>query len=221
MMYFYQTELQKQSELLPTQLDFLQVAKQRELPLTKKENNLLYTLEAGERGEQAAINFLRDFGRDHWTVMRNLWIDYSNPYESDILLFTKKQPYVLEVKNYYGNFIYDNGVCTLEGKKLTNNPVFQAQSAHTNLQGISNEVAPSLQAEGALILIGEHNDVELRSEVPDIKVKLRNQFRNYIQNILAEERNHRGVFPGYNSIDYTIRGLRNSSTISANLLASK
>jgi hypothetical protein len=191
-MNFYQTELQKQISLLPTQLDFLRIAKQRGLPLTNKEENLLYTLEAGEYGEQTVINFLEKFGRDHWLVMRNLWLDYSNPYESDILLFTEHKPYVLEVKNYYGQFIYDNGVCTLEGKKLTNNPIFQTQSAHTNLQRITHEVNPSIQAEGALLLIGEHNEVELNSEIPDIKVKQRHQFRRYIRSIITEEMNHLG-----------------------------
>lgn len=191
-MHFYQTKLQKQEALLPTQLDFLRIAKQRGLPLTKKENNLLYTLEVGDRGEQTAINFLNKFGREHWTIMRNLWVDYSNPYENDILLFTKERPYVFEVKNYYGQFVYDHGICTLEGKKLTNNPIFQTQSAHTNLQGVSHEVDHSLQAEGALILIGEHNEMKINSEIPDIKVKMRHEFRQYIRHIITEETNHRG-----------------------------
>lgn len=196
MMDFYQTALQMEEELFPTLLDFLQIAKQRGLPLTQKEKTQLYTLNAGEIGEQMAINLLQEFGQKDWLVMRNLWIDYSSEYESDIILFTKHKPYLFEVKNYYGKFVYDNGICTIDGKKLDSNPIFQAQKAHTNLQKITHEVFPKIETEGALVFIGEHNEAKFNSEVREIKTKMRNQFRRYIQDIAVEEANH-----SFNSLD--------------------
>ncbi len=185
-MAIYQTNLSKTS-LIPTQLGFLRAANQRGLLKTTKEQRLYNNLDRGAQGEQYVKNMLEIYGRKHWVIVENVWLDYYGVYESDLILLTSAAPYVFEVKNYDGTFEYRENRCFINENKLKENCIQQAEKALMNLQDLCTEVDRSIIAKGALLMVGEHNDVHIRSEVDGIEVKIRPQLRNYIQEIAYME----------------------------------
>lgn len=185
-MYIYETKLSKNS-YVPTQLEFLRAANRRELLSTTQESHLYRNLEIGAQGEQFVMDMLKKYGREHWVVLRNLWMDCQGIYESDILLLTSHTPYVFEVKNYDGLFEYKDYRCYVNGNRLKENCIHQAQKGLINLQDICKGIDRSISAKGALLMVGEHNDVRIQSKVEEIELKTRYQIRNYIQEIAQQE----------------------------------
>ena len=188
-MQIYQTKLSKASPV-PTQLEFLQAADQRNLLKTKKELSLYHNLEAGNQGEEFVLDLLEKFGCKHWIVLRNLWLDHYGIYENDIVLLTSHAIYILEVKNYEGEFDYRNSRCYINGRKLKENCIHQAEKAWMNLREICHSIDQSIHIKGALLFVGEHNEVVIQSEVDGIEIVTRNTLRKFIQSIKKEEEFH-------------------------------
>ncbi len=188
-MQIYETHLTKTSQV-PAPLEFLQAAYRRGLLKTSKEIRLYRNLELGNQGEQYALGMLQTYGRKHWVVVRNLWLEHFGIYENDIVLLTNGAFYVLEVKNYEGHFEYKKGRCFINGKKLKENCIQQAEKALMNLQEICGKVDRSIRVKGALLFVGEHNEVQIVSEVDGIEVVTRSTFRQFIQRIAEEEDFH-------------------------------
>jgi ribosomal protein L37E len=186
-MSLYQTEFSKESNKLPSLLDFTRITHRRKLMNPKEGEYTLYRLEMGELGEQTVLDFIEKYGNKDWFVFRNVWMDYYGSYESDIILITKHAIYVFEVKNYDGAFEYEDGQCRINGNIYGSNCVFQAERALINLQNICRKISPSVPVKGALIFIGEHNQVTIHSKVNNIQIIMRNQLRNYIRQIAKDE----------------------------------
>ncbi|MEY8291801.1 nuclease-related domain-containing protein [Carnobacteriaceae bacterium 52-44] len=186
-MNLQQMEFSRDSNKLSSLLDFTRISHRRQLIDPKEGEYTLYRLEMGELGEQRVLNFIKKYGNKHWIVIRNLWMDYYGSYESDIILMTKHAIYVFEVKNYEGNFEYEDGQCRINGNLYGSNCVFQAERAHINLQNICRKISPSIPVKGALIFIGEHNQVSIHSKVNNIQIIMRNQLRDYIRQIAKDE----------------------------------
>lgn len=185
-MYIYETKLAKTSSV-PKQLEFLRAADRRELLREKKELSLYRNLAIGAQGEQFVLDALRMYGRKDWVVLPNLWLDHYGIYESDIVLLTRHAPYVFEVKNYDGLFEYKDSRCSVNGTRIKENCIQQAEKALMNLQDICRGMDRSITAKGALLMVGEHNDVRIESDVKEIEVITRYQMRNYIQEIARLE----------------------------------
>ena len=188
-MQIYQTKLTKTSPV-PTQLAFLQAAYRRNLLKTNKEMSLYHNLEAGNQGEEFVLDMLEKLGCKHWIVLRNLWLDHYGIYENDIVLITSHAIYILEVKNYEGEFEYRNSRCYINGRKLKENCIHQAEKAWMNLKEICHSIDRSIHIKGALLFVGEHNEVVIQSEVDGIEIVTRNTLRKFIQSIKKEEEFH-------------------------------
>jgi len=175
------------NEKSPSQLDYLRVLNNRG---HKKDQYLLNSLEKGNRGEEIVIDFLKQYGEDHWVILRNLWLDYNGTFEVDILLLTNHGPYVFEIKNYEGVFEYIDGDCFRDGTLLSHNPIAQAKRAYINVQTICSLFSRSLKAFGTLIFAGEHNQVKINSKIAHINIIPYNGLKKYIQNIAKKDKQH-------------------------------
>lgn len=198
-MYIYETTLRKSSHV-PKQVDFLRLAERRELLREKKDLSLYRNLSIGEQGEQFVLDTLNEFGHKDWVVLPNLWLDHYGIYESDLVLLTRHAPYVFEVKNYDGLFEYKDSRCSVNGNRIKENCIQQAEKALLNMKDICKGIDRSIHPKGALLMIGEHNDVRIESEVKDIEVVTRYQLRNYIQKIARLDTK-------YSRNSYDIQGL--------------
>lgn len=185
-MYIYKTKL-AQTTHVPSQLKFLETARKRGLLPKEKDQRLLRNLAKGAEGERYVVEMLEKYGGTHWVVVPNLWLEHRGKFESDVMLLTRHGCFSLEIKNYDGNFEYKKSRCYLNGKKLSENCVQQAEKAAMNLEEICHSVDSSTLVRGALLFVGEHNEVEILSEADGIEVVTRTSLRKFIQNIRREE----------------------------------
>lgn len=189
----YQTPKQIDAANYPTILDFEEVLTVRQPYYNDK---YLQNLRAGEAGEQDVIQFLIDFGQPDWTIIRNIWANFFGRFECDLIVMTRLGLLVFEVKNYNGDFLYENNDCIKDGILLPDNVFTQAKRNFRKIKGLARKSNPNLKVEGAIIFIGEHNTVTINSPVTDIKVLRRNEFKKYILNLVEIEKNH------FHEIDY-------------------
>src|SRR5699024_625820 len=122
----YQTEFQQKMAKQPNNLEFNSVAGRRGLITEKNEFDAFQRSISGCEGEQTVLDYFKKYGRRHWIVIPNLWMDYFGSFECDLVLFTKDKCYPLEIKNYFGNFTFKEAISTLNRRHLTVHHVFQA-----------------------------------------------------------------------------------------------
>ena len=191
-MKIYQTEFQQKMAKRPNNLEFNSVAFRRGLITEKNEVDAFRRSVAGFEGEQTVLDYFKKYGRRHWIVIPNLWMDYFGSFECDLVLFTKYKCYPLEIKNYFGDFTFKEGISTLNQRHLTVNPVFQARRACSNLQEIFQKEKLTVPIEGSLIFVGVDNYVQIQSEISNLNIVTRNQLLHFIKKIAVEEDHYAG-----------------------------
>lgn len=188
-MNIYTTKLASQQEKLPTKYDFEKILLSRQ-PIyadNRELENSFYRTKKGMEGEKKLLEFLQEFGRDHWVVFQNVWLNYYGHFEIDLVFQTRAKHYLFEVKNYEGGFSYKDGLCYLDGKKLSQNPVTQAQRAHLNFRNMCQYANFQTPVETILLLIGPFNWLDEVEPVKDLTILTANQMKSYINQIRLEE----------------------------------
>lgn len=188
------TKRQQELEPRPTKLEVLREIDKREgLHHHKKYKNELYLLEKGDRGEERLLHYLEANGAPHWTVFRNVWLDYYGEFECDVLLVTHLGVHAFEVKNYSGKLELLNNQCLRNGQVISHNPFSQTQKSTTNLQEILNQQPQSPHVQGVLSFVGINNHVELHDTVSGIDVNMLNELQSYLRKLTRIERSHFNV----------------------------
>jgi hypothetical protein len=126
--------------------------------------------------------------------MKNVWLDYYGIFECDLLLLTNTKVHPLEIKNYSGKFEFQNNQCLVNGKKVGHNSITQAQKVTTNIEQIFQQSHSNSPVQGTLIFIGQHNEVTVHDSIDTVEIVTANQLRNYIWQLVHEEKNHYGPF---------------------------
>ncbi len=168
--------------MVPTEYEFEKWARLRGL----NRDNHFTRLEAGFMGEEKFYQYLKEFGSKHWTILRNRWFKDGSPFECDFILIAGHALYVFEVKNYFGTFVYEKGQSYSRGVPITYNPINQARNARLHLQSLLRQYP----VKGALVFIGEHNQVCIKDDILDIRVLETNEVYEFIQTIKQEEKQY-------------------------------
>lgn len=192
-MKIYQTTLQHKQNHYPSAFDFNRIIYKRSKVQTASAKKELYRLEMGHLGEEKLVEYLRMFGHKHWAILRNIWLSDGRTFECDIILITSACVYIFEVKNYRGQFHYKNASSTLNGMKLDYDYIQQARKSILKMKKILNKLPIQIPVKGALVFIGEHNQVRIESPVEDIDILTLTNLYSTIQEIILEEkRNYSG-----------------------------
>lgn len=182
-------EIIRQTAPYPTEYTFQKLAIQRELMTSQTDLKHFIRNETGTEGERKFKTIFNQFGQRHWSFMQNLWLHDFADFECDYVLMTNHCVYVFEIKNYFGKFEYRNGECSSRGVAITYNPINQARNTTIHLRNLLSPVP----VKGALVFIGEHNQVEIADEIEYIDILCRNDIYQYIQDIIVEENNNKQV----------------------------
>lgn len=187
-MQIYESNLQKENAKFPSQLDFYQIANNRHLLKTKEEKDRYRRLCAGAEGERLVLEYLEKHGEKNWSVLLNFWMDHNGPFETDLMLFTQNQLYCFEIKNYTGDFTYENGVSKVNGWELDNNLVEQTRRASVKMKNILTNFRYPVPVTHAVIFTNADNYVQILSDVGDLKIIPRYCLLNFIKNIAENEK---------------------------------
>lgn len=196
-MVLFQTTMQKELAKLPTELDFQRITVQREITTSKDVLDTLRRLESGTSGEDLFVQKLEEFGKPDWTIIRNLRLKDYSTFEVDVVLITRNCVYIFEVKNYTGHFEFNQGDSYFNGMELNSNIVQQTRNALVNMRNICGKFFREITVQGALVFIGENNQVSIQSDTGDVQILKLTDLYAFIKNIIAEE--HSFTFPQFHS----------------------
>ena len=171
----------------PAKCDFLEVWIKRKEFVNQEVLNEFARLKRGMEGEKVVLDYIKKYGRKHWRVLPNLWLDYYGTFESDLLLLTRSGSYAIEIKNYNGFFQYNNGISKLNNREIGGNAIYQTRKAAKNLRDLIGMKFYKPNVQGVLVFVGEDNPIDISPTIDDIHILQRNQLRGFIQKICEEE----------------------------------
>lgn len=199
-MMLFQTEILKQTAQYPTELDFQRIITARDFRNITKNKSNLERIETGLLGEEKLIRLLKEQKKENWIVIRNLWLNYNNNFEIDLILITNYCVYLFEVKNYTGTFIYENGACILNGWRMDNDVIQQTRKIYLRVKRMFAGLQAPVNVKGILVFIGDRNKVRINSPVEDITILDLPDFYEYIEGIVRDENKRRSQIISSNEI---------------------
>lgn len=116
-----------------------------------------------DRGEKELVRLLLNQGFEDIWWRRNLWL--ARQVECDVILVTHEKIYVLNAKNYYGEFVYRDNVAYFNGKALQNDPVSSFQLSLGRLRKLLREAAIEATVEGRLVFMNPDYSVTFDDSV--------------------------------------------------------
>lgn len=181
------TSIGRKTASQPTEYEFIKIATQRKLVTNGLDLGHYKRVEAGALGEMQFEQIMNQFGSPQWYFLQNIWFENYNTFECDYVLVTKHCVYVFEIKNYYGEFEYQNGQCKSRGVGITYNPINQAHNAMVHLKNLVKNYSAEIPIKGVLVFIGEHNKVCVHDDIDYIDIITRNEIYSYIQNMIQKD----------------------------------
>lgn len=182
--------LELNDKSVPAKLELLEALSARSSYLDPEAANELQRLRAGDGGEKVVVDYLKKFGRAHWTLLQNLWVEYFGTIECDGVLFVRGELYVIEVKNYSGLYEYNHGVSKLNNREISVNAIYQIQKAAMKVRELMKHRFPKIKVHGVLIFTGIDSQVDITPPIDDIYIVQRNELRAFIEKIAFEEAGH-------------------------------
>ena len=179
-------------EYIPTAFEFMDILYYRDENPSNENQKLFLSLQKGYLGELELLQFIKEYGLDHWRTITNYWGDYNGRFESDVILLTSMGCYIFEVKNYAGKFEYRGGHSYIDGNELTSDCVFQTRRSYKNIRNLVQGEIPRSNVHGVLAFVGEHSDVFVDESVDDIHVVKRSGLKRFIQDIAREDHSFSG-----------------------------
>lgn len=180
--------MENEKDHLPTQFDFFQILTIRGSDYFTEKKTLFKSLEAGNYGEQKVMKYIQEYAPSHWTVLQNVWLRDFDRFECDLILLTSNQIYILEVKNYQGTLLYDNGQCFYNSHETSLNPFEQIRTNLINVKRMCSRVSTSIDVQAAIIFAGDDHEVIMKTPLENIRVLTSNGIRNFILDIVQQEK---------------------------------
>ena len=151
-----------------------------------KDVQNLKRLAAGYAGECEFDDWLSSYGRPHWRIFKDIWIDAGGTTQIDTLLVTGEGVYVFDVKNYSGALEYVDGKWFSGGKRLNKDIFIQLKRSMEKVNLMHYRMGRPGGLHSSIVFINEHNDVKIVDEV-DVEVIMRNDIKRKIHKIADEE----------------------------------
>ena len=186
-MIIVKTTLEQKISKRPTLLDFKKILYLRGLTTGQADWNEINRLEIGELGEEKFIELLKENGKKHWVVLRNLWMHDFRSFECDLILITNHCIYLFEIKNYRGRYVFQNASSKMDAIDMDYDCIQQARKSFVKTRKIIHQLSPDIPVKGALVFIGEKNQVSIESSVEDIDILTLTDLYVTIREIANEE----------------------------------
>lgn len=151
-----------------------------------KDVQNLKRLAAGYAGECEFDDWLSNYGRPHWKIFKDIWIDAGGTTQVDTLLVTGEGVYVFDVKNYSGALEFVDGKWFSSGKRLNKDIFIQLKRSMEKVSLMHYRMGRPGGLYSSIVFINEHNDVKIVDDV-DIEVTMRNDIKRKIHKIADEE----------------------------------
>jgi Nuclease-related domain len=162
------------------------------MKLSSKESAYYLNLEKGYYGEKMFDEWIGDLTNE-WLVLNDLQLEYNNTFfQIDSLIISSEKIYLFEVKNYEGDFIYDNERFYTKTKTEIKNPLLQLKRCESLFRRLLQDLGITYPIESHLIFINpEFHLYQSPLDLPIISPTQLNRFKNYLNsNTLRVETKH-------------------------------
>lgn len=180
--------LQMADAKFPSAYDFDAICSIRGLDYFKEEKSRFKSLDIGTQGERKVLQYLEDHSPKDWIVLQNIWLKNFDRFECDLILLTRYQVFVIEVKTYQGLFVYEDGRCFYNQTETSLNPFEQIRPNHIHLKNMCWRLSPNIGVQSAVIFAGDDHEVVMKTPLEEIRVVTRNGIRNFIFDIIQQEK---------------------------------
>lgn len=180
--------LQMADVKFPSAYDFDAICSIRGLDYFKEEKSRFKSLDIGTQGERKVLQYLEDHSPKDWIVLQNIWLKNFDRFECDLILLTRYQVFVIEVKTYQGLFVYEDGRCFYNQTETSLNPFEQIRANHIHLKNMCRRLSPNIGVQSAVIFAGDDHEVVMKTPLEEIRVVTRNGIRNFIFDIIQQEK---------------------------------
>src|SRR5699024_4196041 len=164
----------------PKFLYYKALEKRTELDFEERRN--LYNIQKGFDGECLYDKIFDEIGHESVYILRNLYLKAGKSItQFDSIVISMDRVAVNEIKNYSGDYHYENNTWYRNGKQLKDNAHIQLSRAKGKIIQLRDEAGLHFNVEGAVIFTGD--DFRLTTESDSIwsETVIRNQLRNYFR----------------------------------------
>ena len=164
----------------PEFLYYKALEKRTELYFEEKRN--LYNIEKGFDGECLYDKIFDEVGHENVYILRDLHLKAGKSItQFDSIVISIDRVVVNEIKNYSGDYIYENNVWYRNGKQLKDNAHIQLSRAKGKIIQLRDEAGLHFNVEGAVIFTGDDFRLTTESDYIWSETVVRNQLRNYFR----------------------------------------
>jgi hypothetical protein len=123
------------------------------MKLSSKDDNHYFNLEKGFQGEQMFDIWLKNLSND-WLILNDLLLESNNTiFQIDSLLIFGNTIYLIEVKNFEGDFYIENEKWYTLAKKEIKNPLEQLNKNESLLRRLLQDLGITASIESYLIFV--------------------------------------------------------------------
>src|SRR5699024_5414236 len=116
--------------------------------LTKEEEKKLSWLKRGFEGEQLYDQIFDEVGDGNMNMFIDIWIQGDKSLtQIDALIITDETVFINEIKNYSGNYKYENNTWQIGNIQISDDPIIQAKRASSKLIKIFLENKTSINTD--------------------------------------------------------------------------
>lgn len=146
---------------IPNELAALILLKHR-TSLDKYQIASFEQLQRGFIGELTLDKWIAEFGDTNWIVLKDIFIKVHNAVSQiDTIIITPSNVYVIDVKNYTGEYRLEAGGWWYWDKMLDYNPLNQLNEAVKNINTIFKKEKLPYQSTGILTFISVHAKIDI------------------------------------------------------------
>lgn len=171
--------------------------------LTKEEERKLSWLKRGFEGEQLYDRIFDEVGHEHLNIFRDIWIQADKSLtQIDALIVTDETVIINEIKNYSGNYKYENNTWQIGNVQISDDPIIQSKRAISKLIKIFLENKININTDFNIIFPNPYFILSTGDDYCRSKTIKRELMKQYFRNINQS--------PGWNSTNHLIRIIQNN-----------
>ena len=175
--------------------------------LDGKEKRNLERYRSGYEGEMEYDRVLDEVGHESMYVFRDIWLGIGDSkVQLDALIVADNLLIVNEIKNYSGNYSYENGVWKVRNQQISEDPVSQISTAANKLLRLRYESGLQFEVQKEIVFVNPYMIFDptdyKNGDLFVMRNRLKQYFRNFHNNtfgrsakVLAEEVARRIISP--------------------------
>lgn len=170
---------------------------------TEDEIRQLQALEVGYEGEVEFDRWPEKYGSSDWVVYKDLWLSANGTTQIDTLVITPAGIFIFDVKNYFGEAVYENGQMIKNSQRMRKDIFVQLRRSLEIVDIIHGRIGSPGMLEASIVFVNEHFIFENKDDSIRMKYVMRNEIYKKLQSMknIENMKNHIDMSQTCNMLD--------------------